>query len=122
MQSQRAATERIPDQPRHRGGDLSLVPQPDFELGRMNVDVDPPRIDLDGQEEHRVTTARQQRAVGRLQRGLETAAVDRSPVHEQGYPTTTGTVDFGARDRPRIVAPAASTGPSATSDPESAWP
>ena len=99
-QSQRAATERIPDQPRHRGGDLSFVPQPDLELGGMDVDVDPPRIDLDGQQEHRVAAARQQRAVGRLQRGLQTAAVDRSPVHEQGHPTATGTGDFGARDRP----------------------
>ena len=48
----------------------------------------------------RVTTAWQQRAVGRLQRRLQTAAVDRSPVHEQGHPAATGTGYFGARDRP----------------------
>ena len=99
-QSQWAATERIPDQLRHRRGDLSFVPQPDFELGGMDVDVDPPRIDLDGQEEHRVAAAWQQRAVGRLQRRLQTAAVDRPSIHEQGHPATTGTSDFGARDRP----------------------
>ena len=87
----------------------------------MDVDIDPTRIDLDGEEKHRVAAAWQQ-AVGRLQRGLQTAAVDRTSIHEQGHPTTTGTGDFGARDRALIVAPAASTGPSATSDPESAWP
>ena len=65
----------------------------------MDVDVDPPGIDLDGQEEHRVTTTGQQRAVGRLQRRLQTAAVDRSPIDEQGHATATRAADLGARDR-----------------------
>ncbi len=99
-QSQWAATERIPNQPRHRRRDLSFVPQPNLELGGMNVDVNPPRIDLNSQEEYRVAAAWQQRAVGRLQRRLQSAAVDRPPIHEQGHPATPGTSDFGARDRP----------------------
>jgi hypothetical protein len=75
--------EGLADGSRHRASDRRFLPEPDFPLGRVHIDVDFGRIDFDEEAGDRVAAFHQHGVVSLEEGVIETAILDGPTVHEE---------------------------------------
>ena len=103
--------KRPPHRRMHDGIHRAVVAELDLRLGRVDVDVDLRRVQLDEEEPRREGLARHQLIVGLAHRMVQVVAADEAAVHEEVLlaPRTLARIRACPRSRARARSPCASS-------------